>query len=275
MSATAASVVAAPKDGYFDSAGVRIHYIEEGVGPAIVLVHGFAGDANNWVRSGVLSALAKRHRVIAIDCRGHGLSEKPHAAVYGREMGRDVVRLLDALGVTKAHVVGYSMGAQVSGAARYLEPGTIPHSGVGRSIGAVAMDGRGPAVTDVEAREIEQRMLRSMLLRVAPTGTRPTDDDIRKESERRLAGLDTTALAAIRRSMKDTVVTPQQVTAITIPVLGVVGSVDPALKEFQELRTILPAMQLVVINGASHTAVPARPEFVEALLRFWEVPKTP
>jgi hypothetical protein len=57
LSATAASVVAAPKDGYFDSAGVRIHYIEEGVGPAVVLVHGFAGEANNWVRSGVLPPL--------------------------------------------------------------------------------------------------------------------------------------------------------------------------------------------------------------------------
>jgi pimeloyl-ACP methyl ester carboxylesterase len=239
-----------------------------------VLVHGFAGEANNWVRSGVLPALAKRHRVIAIDCRGHGLSEKPHAAVYGREMGQDVVRLLDALGVAKAHVVGYSMGAQLVAQLVTSNPQRFLTAVLGGASGRWRWTAEDQQLTDVEASEIEQRMLRSMLLRVAPTGTRPTDDDIRKDSERRLAGLDTTALAAIRRSMKDTVVKRQQLTAITIPVLGIVGSADPALKELQELRTMLPAMQLVVIDGASHTAAPARPEFVEALLRFWDGPKT-
>jgi pimeloyl-ACP methyl ester carboxylesterase len=65
----------------------------------------------------------------------------------------------------------------------------------------------------------------------------------------------------------------RELTAITIPVLGIVGSADPALKEFQESRTMLPAMQLVVIDGASHTAAPTRPEFVEALIQgLWSTP---
>jgi pimeloyl-ACP methyl ester carboxylesterase len=146
-----------------------------------VLVHGFAGEANNWVRSGVLPALAKRHRVIAIDCRGHGLSEKPHAAVYGREMGQDVVRLLDALGVAKAHVVGYSMGAQLVAQLVTSNPQRFLTAVLGGASGRWRWTAEDQQLTDVEASEIEQRMLRSMLLRVAPTGTRPTDDDIRKD----------------------------------------------------------------------------------------------
>lgn len=110
-------------------------------------------------------------------------------------------------------------------------------------------------------------------MRVSPSGNRPTEDDIRTESDRRLAGLDTTALAAVRRGMKETVVTPQQIAAISVPVLGIVGSADPALKDFQQLRSMLPAFQLVIIEGASHTEAPGRQEFVQALLLFWGGPK--
>src|SRR6202008_797615 len=55
--------------------------------------------------------LAKNHRVVAIDCRGHGKSEKPHdVAKYGKQMFKDVLELMDYLKIDKAHVHGYSMG---------------------------------------------------------------------------------------------------------------------------------------------------------------------
>src|SRR5918998_677025 len=75
----------------------------------------FASDAEaQWVRTGVLQALAARYRVIAMDARGHGRSGKPDdPARYGPEMGLDVVRLLDHLGIRRAHLVGYSMGAHI------------------------------------------------------------------------------------------------------------------------------------------------------------------
>src|SRR4051812_467322 len=61
------------------SDGVKIHYLEAGQGTPVVLIHGFSGTAEgNWFSNGVAEALAKNHRVIAIDCRGHGESEKPH-----------------------------------------------------------------------------------------------------------------------------------------------------------------------------------------------------
>ena len=84
----------AGENGFFDSASVRIHYILEGNGEPVVLIHGFAFDlAANWVDSGLMKLLAGRHQVTAVDNRGHGRSEKPHDAQrYGVNMVSDVAR---------------------------------------------------------------------------------------------------------------------------------------------------------------------------------------
>src|SRR5690349_2862402 len=70
----------APTEGTFTASdGVKIHYLEAGQGTPVVLVHGYTGSAQgNWFSNGVAEALAARHRVVAIDCRGHGQSDKPH-----------------------------------------------------------------------------------------------------------------------------------------------------------------------------------------------------
>ncbi|HEY8503818.1 MAG TPA: alpha/beta hydrolase, partial [Gemmataceae bacterium] len=106
----------------FDSGGVKIHYLDEGKGEPVVLLHGFAASAEElWVKmpfaeTQVLPELAKEFRVIAPDLRGHGKSGKPHdPKMYGKEMAEDVIRLLDHLKIEKAHVVGYSLGAMVAG----------------------------------------------------------------------------------------------------------------------------------------------------------------
>lgn len=96
----------------FDSDGVKIHYIDEGEGEPVVLVHGFASSIKlNWELPGVVGLLSKSFRVIALDCRGFGQSDKPEGEEsYGVKMVDDVARLMDHLEVKKAHVVGYSMG---------------------------------------------------------------------------------------------------------------------------------------------------------------------
>ncbi|HST08400.1 MAG TPA: alpha/beta fold hydrolase, partial [Gemmatimonadaceae bacterium] len=76
-----ASILLAPpliaQDQYFDSDGVRIRYVVEGAGGPVVLVHGFAGRLEAWRTHGILENLARDHRVIAFDMRGHGKSAKP------------------------------------------------------------------------------------------------------------------------------------------------------------------------------------------------------
>src|SRR6185503_14973623 len=91
----------------FDSGGVQIHYVDRGRGVPVVLIHGFTGSsARHWEAPGVVDAVGKAgYRVVAMDCRGHGESGKPHdPGQYGLEMVRDVVRLLDHLKIARAHI---------------------------------------------------------------------------------------------------------------------------------------------------------------------------
>ncbi len=110
------ALCAAARADEFDSDGVKIHYIDEGKGDPVVLVHGFASSIKmNWELPGVVGLLSKSYRVIALDCRGFGQSDKPEGeANYGVKMVDDVVRLMDHLEVKKAHIVGYSMGGIIA-----------------------------------------------------------------------------------------------------------------------------------------------------------------
>ncbi len=97
---------------YANNQGIRIHYRVEGVGPPLVLQHGFFWSVEGWYRVGYVDALRTSYRLILIDARGHGASDKPHdGAAYSlpRQVG-DIVAVLDALDLPKAHFWGYSMG---------------------------------------------------------------------------------------------------------------------------------------------------------------------
>src|SRR5271167_700834 len=100
---------------YFDSDGVQIYFEEHGKGEPVVLVHGFASRADHNWGADWFNALGAHYRVIALDCRGHGKSGKPHdpAAYGGETMGDDVIRLMDHLGIKRTLIMGYSMGGRI------------------------------------------------------------------------------------------------------------------------------------------------------------------
>ena len=101
---------------YFNSDGVRIHYVEQGSGEAVILLHGNTGSVKSWLQSGIFQSLADDYRVIAFDARGHGNSDKPHdISTYGVEMSQDIIRLLDHLDIENAHIIASSMGARIFG----------------------------------------------------------------------------------------------------------------------------------------------------------------
>ena len=102
---------------FLDSDGLKIHYEDRCNGDPAVLVHGFASNAkNNWGVTGWLDLLARDHRVVALDCRGHGLSDKPHerAAYTATSMEDDVIDLMDHAGIGRTLLMGYSMGGRIS-----------------------------------------------------------------------------------------------------------------------------------------------------------------
>jgi len=105
-----------PKDGWFTTSdNIKIHYLTLGdKGSWVVLIHGYTGNAKgNWFDNGIAQALAKNHRVVALDNRNHGMSDKPQLNGPGRAM--DTIELMDHLKIDKAHIGGYSMGGAFTG----------------------------------------------------------------------------------------------------------------------------------------------------------------
>ena len=221
-----------PDGRFFDSNGVRIHYIEGGSGEPIVLLHGNTGSVEQWLGSGVFQNLAEDYRVIAFDARGHGKSDKPHdAAAYGQEMALDIFRLLDHLDIERAHILGYSMGARTMGGAM-------------------------PSHSD--------RFLTAVLAGFAPVWNWSAEDqrNVEARSENMLAnpprrlleqGQDTQALGVLVLGFSELSVTDEEMTNVTIPTLGIVGSEDPYLPRIEELSERVPGTKTVVIEGATHS----------------------
>lgn len=103
---------------FAQSRGHTISFEDAGAGPAIMLIPGWTMSAADWRDAGYIDRLASSHRVLAVDPLGNGLSDKPHEpAAYGwPAVAADVVAILDATGVDRATVWGYSRGATLAGA---------------------------------------------------------------------------------------------------------------------------------------------------------------
>jgi len=115
--------------------GVGIHYEVEGSGTPLVLQHGFADSLASWYECGYVDALASDHRLVLIDARGHGGSDKPHdpSKYAGSAMPLDVVAVLDDLAIERSAFFGHSMGGGVGLALAHYAPARFTALGFGAS----------------------------------------------------------------------------------------------------------------------------------------------
>lgn len=100
---------------FADNQGVRIHYEVEGEGFPLVIQHGYTDSMETWYELGYVDALKDERRLILVDARGHGASDKPHVtSAYSKELqAADVVAVLEELNVQRADYWGYSMGGRI------------------------------------------------------------------------------------------------------------------------------------------------------------------
>ena len=102
-----------PVDGNFESVGgARVHYVDRGSGAPVVLLHGFASSLEIWNR--LIPMLSRDHRVIAVDLKGFGWSDRPQGDYSPRAQAALVWALLDKRGIDQATLVGHSWGASVA-----------------------------------------------------------------------------------------------------------------------------------------------------------------
>ena len=270
-----AQPAAAPPDQFFDSNGVRLRYVEQGQGPAIVLMHGYTGTLErHWITNGVFANLAKDHRVIAFDLRGHGKSGKPHEpSAYGEAMSADVVRLLDHLKIQRAHVIGYSLGAMIAGRLATLHPerlisvayvAQLPMRTITPEFAKFAED----SVTELEG----DVPFRSLAIALQPPGSQPpTDDEIRRMVAPLAAANDVTALAALWRGYRTLLVSDAALAAVRAPMMVLIGGDDGNAANLPALARAHPQIRTRVIDGAQHggeQGILRRPEFMAALREF-------
>jgi pimeloyl-ACP methyl ester carboxylesterase len=114
--------LATAADQSFQSGDITIHFREAGTGDPVILVHGWSRNLGDW--SAVAAALAPTNRVIAMDVRGFGMSGKSgDSSKFGLQMADDVIRLMDHLGIRRAHLAGATMGALIVAniASRYAD----------------------------------------------------------------------------------------------------------------------------------------------------------
>lgn len=252
----AATPSLALEDKYLDANGVKIRYIDTGKGETIVLLHGGTSNLESWTSRGVVDNLAKDFRVIAFDARGHGKSDSPRdPAAYGRQQALDVVRILDALKIERAHIIGFSLGSSTVAQLLTLHPERfltgVQVAGAGRS----PKEANNPRI-ETEAAEIARDCIsRSRVMRQAPAGMKPTEEEIQQRIAacRADKNFDQLATAASLRGYKDQAVTAEQMAAVKVPTMGIVGTLDHTLKDMQELKAIRPAMKFVLLDGVSHT----------------------
>ncbi len=111
---------------YADNHGVKIHYEIEGKGPTVLLQHGFGGSLESWYDNGYVKGLSADYRLVLIDGRGHGRSDKPHEpeAYKADLIASDYTTVLDDLKLKQAVYYGYSMGGNIGWRciARYALP---------------------------------------------------------------------------------------------------------------------------------------------------------
>ena len=257
-----------PKPGrLIEVDGGNIHYIDEGAGPAVVLIHGFGGHTYSY--RDLQPDLARDHRVVALDLLGFGYSERVPDADYSHEgQAKRVVRLMDTLGIGKASLVGHSMGGEVAMrvAARWperVERLVLVASVSGDRVPTLPVTPLVKPFLPAFSRLFGKRMLR----RAFYDESRLTDEIW--EAYRR-PSLIRGSMDGLYKIMKHTRKDPRiQYGLISAPVLLMFAEHEKIIPGWmsRQLRGRFPSADVAVIEDAGHLLLQERPAECTAVLR--------
>jgi len=229
----------------------------------VLLVHGFASNrAENWRRLGWYSAFERAgYRLIALDLRGHGESDKPHdPAIYGRaQMAGDVIALMDHLGLRRVTLMGYSLGAHLALAAALSAPHRLDHLILGGVGGRMLSSDPAPAP--------------AMTLAQALLCENPDEitDQIQKGFRlfAQAQGEDRLALAACSQGL-GAPADRDVVANLLVPTLVVAGARDELAGDPAILAAAIPGARAVTLPACDHFSAIPHALFKAAVFDFLE-----
>jgi len=253
-----------------DVNGIRIHYEEQGVGPALVLVHGLGGSTQLWHR--IAPELAEHFRVVSYDLRGSGLSQKPAGPYSLALLINDLAALIGALDLAPATLIGHSMsgGLVLAYAAAHAE-----HVTALVGVGAVCeVPDAGREGLRERAALVREGGIADVAEAVAANGTDPSwrqrDEEAYESFRDSLAANDPEGYAALALVVADLHVS-DLLEAVSAPVLLITGETDPVSPPAANLASVesLPDARYASIAECGHIAPLERPrELLEALGPF-------
>jgi len=256
------------KPGYLiDLDGETLHYVDEGRGPPVVLIHGFGGHTFSY--RFLIPELARDHRVVAVDLLGFGYSERVPGADYSQEaQARRVLRLMDALGIQRASLVGHSMGGEVAMRAAAAAPERVAQLALVASVSGDRVPTLPPTPLIKPFLPALSRLLGRRMLGASFVDKSRLTDEIWEAYHRpaRIRGSMDGLYSIMRDTRKDP---PIQFDAISAPILLMVAERERIIPRWmrERLRRRFPSAQVAVIRDAGHVLLEERPQECNAVLR--------
>ena len=242
----------------FRNGPVEIAYLDEGEGDPIVLVHGFASNKEtNWVMPGWTTTLRRDgRRVIALDNRGHGQSTKLYepADYHTDIMARDVAALIEHLKLSRADLMGYSLGSRISAVVAARRPELVR---------SVILGGAGIHLIDNAG--LRDEIADSFEMPALADVTDPMGKRFRAFAEQTRSDL--RALAACLRGSRQPV-RMEDVTGIRAPALVAVGTKDDITGSPHELAALMSNGRAIDIPDRDHMLAVGDKVFKQAAIDF-------
>jgi len=251
--------------------GINLNYHEQGQGESLLFLHGLGSQGEDWAFQ--VPFFATRYRVITVDLRGHGASDKPAGPYSVAMMAEDVVGLLDALNIESAHIVGLSMGGMIAFQLVVDRP---------ERVRSMVIVNSGPALVPRNASEwlrVQQRLLLARLFGPSRTGVflskrlfpKPEQEFLRDQFIERWAMNDRNAYVAALRAIIGWSVA-ERIGEIRCPVLVVSGDRDyTPLDVKREYTARIPGAQFVLVEDSGHaTPIDQSDVFNRSVLKFLE-----
>lgn len=259
---------------YFDNNGIKIYYEIEGEGPDLIMIHGFASSiAGNWKGPNWIKVLKEENRLILIDCRGHGKSDKPlDPNQYGPIMVEDIINLMKHLSIKNANFFGYSMGSRLTLNVLLQQP---------QLVNSAILGGFVMSLPNEEQREATKKRTMTTIAALKADNSdnieNPVSKGFRQFAESR--GGDLKALAAVMEGFYSYTNTLQnspsdmkkRLKNIGVPVMTVVGTDDFIPGDKALMAKLVPNACHFQIQGKDHLTVVPDPKFhmvVKAFLNY-------